>query len=589
MVVGMNGYTGSRFPQILKNPLTQDNPSGQLMDYGSMPYSATFDDQNNLYVTDLDRSRILIYLCPFSAPSATPTITGTPPTITDTLTVSETQTITATNTATPTPTDTSSVTATNTNDTSLLTTSPTVKATPTITATACSSGNLSWIVKAPMPTGRDRLAACQVNGILYAVGGQNISGDNLTTLEAYNPATNTWTSLAPMPTGREDLAVEAVNGIIYAIGGYNGTTVLNTVEAYNPSTNTWTSLAPMPTSRCNLSVAVVNGIIYAIGGNDAGANPLNTVEAYNPATNTWTTGLAAMPTARCQFSAGVVNGIIYAAGGSASASFILTGMSLTTLEAYNPATNTWTTGLAPMPTGEEDTGGDVMNGLFYVAGGCSTIIGNAVMAYDPGLNTWTTITSMPNIGAGQGVKAVNGVLYTVGGWNNSTFMTTNQAGALMTCATPTVSATLSATPTYTISASGTLTATITPTWTITATAVTSTTFTATATLTIPPTPTPTWLPLCLTLYRNSPNPFAEGTYFIFDLCSQAEIKVKIYTISGEVVRELEQQGAQGMNSIYWDSKNKSGMSIASGIYIYSVEAVSGNEKKKQWGKMAVVK
>jgi len=99
-----------------------------------------------------------------------------------------------------------------------------------------------------------------------------------------------------------------------------------------------------------------------------------------------------------------------------------------------------------------------------------------------------------------------------------------------------------------------------------------------------PTPTP-----CLKLYQNSPNPFSDGTYFMFNLCNQAEITVKIFTISGEVVRELTQQGQPGNNAIYWDAKNKSGKGVASGTYIYSLVATEGKDKKKQWGKMAIVK
>lgn len=108
------------------------------------------------------------------------------------------------------------------------------------------------------------------------------------------------------------------------------------------------------------------------------------------------------------------------------------------------------------------------------------------------------------------------------------------------------------------------------------------------TWTVTATPT-TQVPLCLTLYKNSPNPFSNGTYFIYQLCDEADVDVKIYTISGEVVLELTQQGQTGMNSIYWNAENKTGRGVASGVYIYSVEATDGRSKIKDWGKMAVVK
>src|SRR6185295_120353 len=103
---------------------------------------------------------------------------------------------------------------------------------------------------------------------------------------------------------------------------------------------TWTTKAPMPTPRVRVGTAVVNGVIYAVGGNAIGV--LSTVEAYDPATNSWISK-APMPTARGEFGISVVNNVIYVIGGTTGSNYI------GTVEAYDPATNTWTT-KAPMPT-----------------------------------------------------------------------------------------------------------------------------------------------------------------------------------------------------------------------------------------------
>ena len=69
MVVGYNSYMGPRFVGYYNDPLGPDTmPSGFLRDFSSMPYAATFDDNDNLYVTDLNRNRVLIYWKPFSSP-----------------------------------------------------------------------------------------------------------------------------------------------------------------------------------------------------------------------------------------------------------------------------------------------------------------------------------------------------------------------------------------------------------------------------------------------------------------------------------------------------------------------------------------
>ena len=56
----------------------------------------------------------------------------------------------------------------------------------------------------------------------------------------------------------------------------------------------------------------VNGKLYVIGGNNGAT--LSTVEIYNPASNTWTTGTSA-PRPRYGGTTGVINSKVYATGG----------------------------------------------------------------------------------------------------------------------------------------------------------------------------------------------------------------------------------------------------------------------------------
>src|SRR5581483_5893635 len=76
MVVGQNSQgPGMRFPVVFSQPESGDNQVSYLKDFGPQSFSATFDNQNNLYVAELNRNRVLIYLQPLSA---TPTNTPTP-------------------------------------------------------------------------------------------------------------------------------------------------------------------------------------------------------------------------------------------------------------------------------------------------------------------------------------------------------------------------------------------------------------------------------------------------------------------------------------------------------------------------------
>ncbi len=82
MVAGQNGYTGNRFPVAFSNPAGGDLPVSMLNDFSSMSYSAVFDNQDNLYITDLDRARMLIYFKPFPTPTLTPLTPMPTPTFT---------------------------------------------------------------------------------------------------------------------------------------------------------------------------------------------------------------------------------------------------------------------------------------------------------------------------------------------------------------------------------------------------------------------------------------------------------------------------------------------------------------------------
>jgi sugar lactone lactonase YvrE len=62
MFVGLNAYIGQRFPLIYHFPLVDTAPDGSLQDYYSMAVFSYVDAYDNIYMTDLNRGRVLIYL-----------------------------------------------------------------------------------------------------------------------------------------------------------------------------------------------------------------------------------------------------------------------------------------------------------------------------------------------------------------------------------------------------------------------------------------------------------------------------------------------------------------------------------------------
>src|SRR5437763_1271644 len=83
----------------------------------------------------------------------------------------------------------------------------------------------------------------------------------------------------------------------------------------------WSIKAPMATARSAFAIGEINGILYAVGGSKDRPNvqplpdpAIAVVEAYDSATDTWTTK-APMPTPRMNLGVGIINGILYAVGG----------------------------------------------------------------------------------------------------------------------------------------------------------------------------------------------------------------------------------------------------------------------------------
>jgi N-acetylneuraminic acid mutarotase len=232
------------------------------------------------------------------------------------------------------------------------------------------------------PLQRSFHSAAVVNGKIYLMGGAGADNKPFGSVEVYDPATGTWAARASMPTARGLFAAGAVGGTIYTVGGtIAGRDKLAVVEAYDTVTDTWTRKRDMPTPRNALSAAVVDGKVYAIGGwgydrpeggwesidPTATGQDFSTVEAYDPKTDTWA-ARANMPTARSHMTVSAVGGKIYAIGGGARIVAGRTGEWLPLLEVYDTAENRWARA-ADLPTPRNVLSSSVVDGRIYAMGG----------------------------------------------------------------------------------------------------------------------------------------------------------------------------------------------------------------------------
>ncbi len=76
----------------------------------------------------------------------------------------------------------------------------------------------------------------------------------------------------------------------------------------------------------------------------------------------------------------------------------------------------------------------------------------------------------------------------------------------------------------------------------------------------------------LQLYPNYPNPFNPSTTIEYRLPSSGQVSLKIYDLTGRLIRILVHQYQQtGVHQVAWDGRNVRGEQVGSGIYFYQLK------------------
>ncbi|MBI4178906.1 right-handed parallel beta-helix repeat-containing protein [bacterium] len=74
------------------------------------------------------------------------------------------------------------------------------------------------------------------------------------------------------------------------------------------------------------------------------------------------------------------------------------------------------------------------------------------------------------------------------------------------------------------------------------------------------------------IYPN-PGPDATGSMsFKYNLQGAADVSLKIFDMGGKLVKEMKGSGIAGSNTLTWDTTNKHGQRLGSGVYIYKLES-----------------
>ncbi|HEY5037744.1 MAG TPA: T9SS type A sorting domain-containing protein, partial [bacterium] len=113
-----------------------------------------------------------------------------------------------------------------------------------------------------------------------------------------------------------------------------------------------------------------------------------------------------------------------------------------------------------------------------------------------------------------------------------------------------------------------------------------------ATPTSTPTPAPTSVvnDSSLQTVKAQPNVSRNGdpVNFHLNLRQPAKVQLMLFSLVGERVYQSSTEGSKGENVITWNLQSQAGFPIASGLYIYVVQAESGNGTEKYSGKIVVL-
>jgi N-acetylneuraminic acid mutarotase len=158
------------------------------------------------------------------------------------------------------------------------------------------------------------------------------------------------------------------------------------------------------------AVAALGGELFVIGGFTPGAT--DSVEAYDPASNTWRS-IAPFPSVLHHANVAVVGERLYVAGFYVGSSF--TDASGSVFE-YDPGLDTWTA-RAPLPAGTERASACVaaLDGVMYLFGGARNGSVADASAYEPASDTWRALPRLPEAREHCAAGAIGGRIVIAGG------------------------------------------------------------------------------------------------------------------------------------------------------------------------------
>jgi len=235
-------------------------------------------------------------------------------------------------------------------------------------------------------------------------------------IEVFDPSSDRWSSLpVSLQQGLAYSTAQYLDGRIFILGGVSGQTrMLRNIYIFDIDVSSIVSGVPMKEQRAYATSAQMGSIIYVFGGK---GSPLNQVRMKScekldtrKSPMNWER-IAPMEDGKGDAGAVVVNGKVMVVGGFSGQHF------LSSVEIYNPSTNTWQRGPS-LQAARSGMGLAVLDGVVYIAGGHrGTGRLRSVERLLPGAKRWVKVASMGTKRSNFSLVSIDGKLVAAGGYD----------------------------------------------------------------------------------------------------------------------------------------------------------------------------
>lgn len=297
----------------------------------------------------------------------------------------------------------------------------------------------TWVEVAPLPIPVQGIGAAVYRGVLYVSGGTSNDDDTATRLKAdafrYDAANDAWIPIGDLPQPRFRHQMVVTGDTLYAVGGQRQRDrFTSTVAAYDPVGEVWENRPETPENRVSPSFIGLDDHFVMVGGQrvDATGDPIapdsGLTHRYVPGTG-WAMAPASAPTVpRWEAYLHRMGDRVFMIGGTrVTRVFEPSAPAVSAIEVFSPESGTWsTTHRLPFTVHAEQVS---LAGRVHFIGDVDFGEGSnsadradgtsAHVAWDPSADRWFRYPATPWAVDQPTIVAFEGVLYVLGGQNDS--------------------------------------------------------------------------------------------------------------------------------------------------------------------------